>query len=96
MCSSDLWKSHRLPLESGLTALPRVVVDAEGARRFHFGQWFAVASPAPDAVEGAVWDGQGRFLGVAAVDADRGLARAYKGGFLLEDAAAPSAALHQQ
>jgi tRNA pseudouridine55 synthase len=59
-----------LPIEAGLIAFPRVVLDAGQARRLGQGQRFQVEQVGP-AGQVAIYDEAGRVLGLGEVDADR-------------------------
>jgi tRNA pseudouridine55 synthase len=59
-----------LPIEAGLAAFPRVVLDAAQARRLGQGQRFQVEQVEP-AEQVAIYDEAGRVLGLGEIDADR-------------------------
>lgn len=56
---------HLRPPEATVAHLPRVVFDAEGARRLGYGQWLPALPNAP-AGDTAAFDDDGKFLGIVA------------------------------
>lgn len=80
---SEDWQDAVLPVESAVGGLPRHDADAEGSERFLAGKLVATNGSIRPGLEVAVFDPQGRLLGIAEA-LPGGALQPRKGGFARE------------